>query len=145
MTPSPDCFLDPRWRLSNLYWITDAAGNKVKFRPNGPQQKFLDEIHNQNIILKARQLGITTLCCLIYLDACLFTPNTRAAIIAHRMDDAKVIFRDKVKFPYDNLDPALRAQLPVVQDSADTLTFSNNSSIRVSVSARSGTLQYLHV
>jgi hypothetical protein len=145
MTVSPDDFLDPSWRLSNLYWITDAAGNKVKFRPNGPQQKFLDEIHNQNIILKARQLGITTLCCLIYLDACLFTPNTRAAIIAHRMDDAKVIFRDKVKFPYDNLDPALRAQLPVVQDSADTLTFSNNSSIRVSVSARSGTLQYLHV
>jgi hypothetical protein len=32
-----------------------------------------------------------------------------------------------------------------VQDSADTLTFGNNSSIRVSTSMRSGTLQYLHV
>ena len=32
-----------------------------------------------------------------------------------------------------------------MQDSADTLTFGNNSSIRVSTSMRSGTLQYLHV
>jgi hypothetical protein len=32
-----------------------------------------------------------------------------------------------------------------VQDSADTLTFANNSSIRVSTSMRGGTLQYLHV
>ena len=40
-------------------------------------------LHTANIILKARQLGFTTLCCLIYLDACLFTPNTRAGVIAH--------------------------------------------------------------
>jgi hypothetical protein len=138
-------FLDPRWRLSNLYSITDKAGRKVPFRPNAAQLQFLDELHSLNIILKARQLGFTTLCCLIYLDACIFTPNTRAALIAHKLDDAKVIFRDKVKFPYDSLDEGLRAQCGAVQDSADTLTFSNNSSLRVSTSTRSGTLQYLHV
>ncbi|TBG78612.1 terminase [Rhizobium leguminosarum] len=98
-----------------------------------------------NIILKARQLGFTTLCCLIYLDACIFTPNTRAGVIAHKLDDAKVIFRDKVKFPYDNLDEGLKALVATRQDSADTLTFANNSSIRVSTSMRSGTLQYLHI
>ena len=32
-----------------------------------------------------------------------------------------------------------------MQDSADTLTFGNNCSVRVSTSMRSGTLQYLHV
>ena len=32
-----------------------------------------------------------------------------------------------------------------VQDSVDPLTFGNNSSVRVSTSMRSGTLQYLHV
>lgn len=138
-------FCDPRWRLANLYTIIDKDGNKVKFKPNAAQTKFLGDLHNQNIILKARQLGFTTLCCLIYLDACLWTPNTRAAIIAHRMDDAKVIFRDKVQFPYENLDPEIKRRISAVQDSADTLTFSNNSSIRVSVSARSGTLQYLHI
>ena len=44
------------------------------------------------------QLGFTTLCCLIYLDACIFTPNTRAGVIAHKLDDAKVIFREKIKY-----------------------------------------------
>ncbi len=138
-------FLDPRWRLSNLYTITDKAGRQIPFRPNAAQLALLDALYSANIILKARQLGFTTLCCLIYLDACLFTPHTRAGVVAHRLDDAKVIFRDKIKFPYDRLDEGIRAAVPAVQDSADTLTFGNNSSVRVSTSMRSGTLQYLHV
>ena len=138
-------FLDPRWRLSNLYTITDKAGRAIPFRPNTAQLRFLDEVHSLNLILKARQLGFTTLCCLVHLDACLFSPHTRAGVIAHRLDDAKVIFRDKVRFPYDRLDEGLRAAVPAVQDSADQLTFGNNSSLRVSTSMRSGTLQLLHV
>jgi hypothetical protein len=144
-TIDTDQFLDPRWRLSNLYTITDKAGRQVPFRPNEAQLAFLDELHSANIILKARQLGFTTLCCLIYLDACVFTPNTRAGVIAHKLDDAKVIFRDKIRYAYDQLDEGIRNACPAVQDSADTLTFGNNSSIRVSTSMRSGTLQYLHV
>lgn len=142
---NPDQFLDPRWRLSNLYKITDKSGQAIPFEPNTSQLEFLDNIHSQNIILKARQLGFTTLCCLIYLDACIFTPNTRAGVIAHKLDDSKVIFRDKIKFPYDNLDEGIKALVATRQDSADTLTFANNSSIRVSTSMRSGTLQYLHI
>lgn len=138
-------FLDPRWRLANLYTVTDKSGVRVPFRPNGAQLSFLDTLHSANIILKARQMGFTTLCCLIYLDACLFAPNTRAGVIAHKLDDARVIFRDKVKFSYDQLDEGLKAAVPAVQDSADTLTFANNSSIRVSTSMRSGTLQFLHI
>jgi hypothetical protein len=122
-------FLDPRWRLSNLYTITDKAGRQVPFRPNTAQLAFLDELHSANLILKARQLGFTTLCCLIYLDACVFSPNTRAGVIAHKLDDAKVIFRDKIKYSYDRLDEGIRNACPAVQDSADTLTFGNNSSI----------------
>ena len=138
-------FLDPCWRLANLYTITDKAGRRVPFRPNTAQEALLSDLHSANIILKARQLGFTTLCCLIYLDACIFAPNTRAGVIAHKLDDAKVIFRDKIKYPYDQLDEGLKAVAPALQDSADTLTFANNSSIRVSTSMRSGTLQYLHV
>lgn len=144
-TIDPRQFEDPRWRLSNLYKITNEEGQTVPFQPNGAQLRLLDDLHNRNIILKARQLGFTTLCCLIYLDAAIFSPNTRAGVIAHKLDDAKVIFRDKVKFPYDNLDEGLKAQVHTKQDSADTLTLANNSSIRVSTSMRSGTLQYLHI
>lgn len=141
----PRQFEDPRWRLCNLYKITDKSGKAVHFEPNDSQLAFLDDIHTMNIILKARQLGFTTLCCLVYLDACIFSPNTRAGVIAHKLDDSKVIFRDKIKFPYDNLDEGLKALVATKQDSADTLTLANNSSIRVSTSMRSGTLQYLHI
>ena len=138
-------FKDPLWRLSNLYKITNKEGKRVSFVPNDAQVRLIASLHNRNIILKARQLGFTTVCCLIYLDDCLFTPDIRAAVIAHKLDDAKVIFRDKVKYPYDNLPDVLKERIALRQDSADTLTFDNNSSIRVSTSTRSGTVNWLHV
>ena len=136
---------DPRWRLNNLYWITDKQGNRTQFQLNWAQESLLSELHHFSLILKARQLGFTTLIQLVMLDACLFNSNIRAGTIAHRLDDARVIFRDKVKYPYDNLPEALRDARPVAKDAADELVFNNNSSIRVSTSMRSGTLQYLHI
>jgi hypothetical protein len=133
------------WRIHNLYSITGKDGKIQRFTPNWAQVEFLSNMHQRNVILKARQLGFTTLMSIVELDDCLFTPNTKAAIIAHRLDDAKVIFRDKVKFAYDHLDEGLKAAVYPVQDSADTLTLSNKSSFRVSTSTRSGTLQWLHV
>ena len=75
----------------------------------------------------------------------MFNSNIRAGTIAHRLDDVRVIFRDKVKFVYDNLPEVLKLACPIIRDSADELVFANNSSIRVSTSMRSGTLQYLHI
>lgn len=142
---NPDQFLDPIWRIHNLYTIIDKSGKAVRFVPWDEQREFLETIHSRNLILKCRQRGFTTLMCIVQLDDCIFTPNVRAAVIAHKLDDAKVIFRDKVKFPYDNLPDELRKAVPAVQDSADTITLGNNSSFRVSTSARSGTLNWLHV
>ena len=142
---SPEQLGDPKWRLSNLYFIIDKNGQRVKFKPNPQQQDFIDRMHTRNLILKARQLGFTTLCCLLYLDDCLFNSDTKAAVIAHKIDDAKVIFRDKIKFPYDNLPEGIRRRIASTQDAADTLAFSNGSSIRVSTSTRSGTVNWLHI
>jgi hypothetical protein len=71
--------------------------------------------------------------------------HVRAGTIAHTLDDAKVIFRDKVKFPYDNLPEFIRSQVLADKDTANEMLFSNNSSIRVGTSLRSGTLQLLHI
>ena len=51
---------DRDWRISNLYYITDKKGNRVKFKPNWAQRVFIKTCHNLNIILKVRQLGFTT-------------------------------------------------------------------------------------
>lgn len=118
----------------------------IPFKPNPPQLELLNNIHHRNIILKARQLGFTTLIAIYFLDCVLFRADVRAAIVAQSEDIAKTIFRDKIQFAYTNLPIQLRQAMPLARDSQSELLFShNNSSVRVATSARSGTLQYLHV
>ncbi len=142
---------DPMWRISNLYKIIikgdgGEEGLVIQFKPNRAQRRFIDRLHHRNIILKARQLGFTTLIAIVWLDHALFNANSRCGIIAQDRDAAKVIFRDKVKFAYDNLPAELRAQMPLAANNADELLFAhNNSSVRVATSMRSGTIHRLHI
>lgn len=138
-------FSDWRWRLNNLYFITDKDGRRVLFRMNSSQEALFNEMHYMNVILKARQRGFTTFIQLFMLDACLFNSNIRAGTIAHTLTDAQAIFRDKVRYPYDNLPDGLKAANPAIGDSKSELVLGNNSSIRVGTSLRSGTMNYLHV
>jgi hypothetical protein len=139
--------VDPEraWRLDNLYSIVNKSGRKVPFRMNWAQQALLADMHSMNCILKARQLGFSSFIQLIMLDACLFNSNIRCGTIAHTLVDAQTIFRDKVKFPYDNLPDDLKARAPLLSSNTSELLFSNNSSIRVGTSMRGSSLQYLHV
>lgn len=98
-----------------------------------------------NIILKARQLGMTTFIQIFMLDRCLFNDNTNAGVIAHTLSDAESFFQDKIKFAYDNLPDEIKAKLYAQTDSSKELAFANGSRIRVGTSLRSGTLQYLHI
>src|SRR5260370_18062967 len=61
------------------------------------------------------------------------------------MPYAKFYIRDKVRFTYDNLPDVIKGRVPAQNDNACELLLANNSPIRVGVSLRSGTLQYLHV
>lgn len=138
------------WRLNNLYWITDKDSREMIFRMNMEQEQLLRNLHHRNIILKARQIGFTTLVDIFILDSCLFQPNLRCGIIAHSMDDARVIFRDKVRFAYDCLNrhpfgALIQEATKAREDKVMELTFANNSNVRVATSFRSGVLQILHV
>jgi hypothetical protein len=97
---------DPLWRLNNLYWIIDKSGNKSLFKLNWAQEKLYHDMWYCNLILKARQLGISTFISLLFLDRCLFNSNQHAGIIAHTREDAEAMFR-RVKFAYDSLLPEL--------------------------------------
>jgi hypothetical protein len=133
------------WRLNNLYQITDKAGRRITFTINSAQEELFYQMHRQNVILKARQRGFTTFIQLYMLDDCVFHSNIRAGTIAHTLPDARAIFRDKIRFPYDNLPERLKAALPAKNDNSCELLLANNSSIRVGTSLRSTTLQYLHI
>ena len=135
---------DPYWRINNLYHIVDKKGSKVLFKLNWAQQQLYEDMWYCNVILKARQLGISTFVCMLFLDRCIFNPNMSAGIIAHTMDDAQAMFR-RVKFAYDSLPPHLRALITADNDTAQMLKFSNGSSLRVGTSLRGSTFQYLHI
>ena len=142
---------DPLWRLSNLYKIIvkvneNDEGKVILFKPNRAQRRFIKRMWHRNIILKARQLGFSTLVALLWLDYALFNENARCGIIAQDKPSAEAIFRDKVKFAYENLPPELLAVMPLKADNSSELLFAhNNSSIRVATSMRSGTIDRLHV
>lgn len=150
------CLADPWWRLCSgaLYKILvksdgaddDGEGLVLPFKPNRAQRRLLKSVHTRNLILKARQLGFTTLIAIFFLDCTLFRANVRAGIIAQDKTAVETIFRDKIKFAYENLPEELRNAMPLAVETKTELLFAHNgSSVRVGTSMRSGTLQYLHV
>ena len=142
---------DPVKRISSLYKIIIKGDEGqddlvIPFRPNRAQRRFMSRLHHRNIILKARQLGFTTLIAIAWLDHALFNANVRCGIIAQNREVAEEIFRDKVKFAYDNLPPVLRDAMPLESCTKSEMLFAhNNSSIRVATSVRGGTIHRLHV
>lgn len=148
--------LNNKWyRLNALYKIKNKDGKVIRFRPNMAQRERFLNRHYWDLILKARQLGFTTFEMIDSLDDCLWQSNFAAGCIAHTLDDAKDIFRNKVKFAYDQLRLSqawnhiftlIDLYLPKPKhDKGEALVFDNGSSIKVSTSYRGGTLQRLHV
>ncbi|MDR6887868.1 MULTISPECIES: terminase [Variovorax] len=157
------CLRDPEWRLFSgcLYQII-VKGEPVKnddgevidegdsfvmpFKPNRAQRRFITRLWHRNAILKARQLGFTTLIAILWLDHALFNGNQRCGMIAQDRETAEAIFRDKVVFAYDHLPEEIRQRFPLARASTKELLFGhNNSSIRVATSVRGGTIHRLHV
>ena len=157
------CLADPEWRLFSgaLYQIIvkgdekkDKDGNVIDegesfvqpFKPNRAQRRFIRRLWHRNLILKARQLGFTTLIAIMWLDHALWNANQRCGMIAQDRETAEAIFRDKVVFAYDHLPEEIRDRFPLARASTKELLFAhNNSSMRVATSVRGGTVHRLHV
>lgn len=135
---------DRWWRISNLYWVQDETGQAVKFVPNDAQRQLWDDLHYNNVILKARQLGFSTFVAIFILDTCLFRENTAAGIVDITLDDARKKL-DKIKFAYDRLPDEIRKARPIKRDNAHEIEWKNGSNVIVGVSLRGGTYQILHV
>ncbi|MDO8415498.1 MAG: terminase [Agitococcus sp.] len=147
------CLSDPLWRICSgaLYKIIIKGkdgddGLVLPFKPNRAQRRLLVSLWHRNLILKARQLGFTTMICILWLDTALFNANMRCGIIAQDREAAEAIFKDKVKFAYENLPENIRKNMPLKNNSAKELRLAhNNSSIRVATSMRSGMIHRLHI
>ena len=113
---------DRTWRLNNLYWIKDETGLRIPFIPNWAQLILLDNLWFLNVVLKARQIGITTFFCIVYLDDVVFN-GLDSGLIAHTLQDATKIFETKVRFAWDNLPEPIKAQYEGDADNVRELKF----------------------
>ena len=143
--PTQEELSDKLWRLTHLYYITDKAGNEILFNLNWAQVQLYEKEWHQMLVLKARQLGVTTYFSINFLDDCFWHANTNAGIIAHRKEDAEDIFKKKVKYAYDRMPRWTRTFNSATNDRSGELAFANGSSYRVSTGFRSGTYQRLLV
>lgn len=139
-----ELFSDRRWRLNNLYHIEDKHGTIVKFTLNLAQERLLDELHDLNIILKARQMGFSTFILILALDCCVFNSNFDAGLIADTLDNAKGLLT-RVKFSYERMPADIQQEVRIIRDNAQQIEFSNGSSVEVGVSLRSSTKNFLHI
>lgn len=140
------------WRLNHLYKIVDKKGQTVVFKFNAHQnriwQECVDEKGNLTcdpLILKSRQIGMTTFFLLFYLDDIIFTKNITAGIISHSQDSLEKIF-EKVRFAYENLPEWCKPELDRGGGSKYEMKFPElNSKIYTDLYVRSETLHRLHI
>ena len=130
--------LSQKWRLNNLYRIIDRNANSIPFRLNSVQSNVLDSIHNRNLILKARQLGMSTFAVLMLMDEVLFSENLAAGIVSYSLEHAQHIFKKIIGHALDTLPEEIKPLAGIVQRSAREITFNNGSSLRVDTTLRGG-------
>lgn len=140
-----DALKNPLWRIENLYWIIDDHGDPVRFKLREVQRDYLAGMWSRNLCPKSRQHGFSTLLLLIGLDECLFVPNTTGATVADKKESAEKLFRTKLKYPWTRMPEQIKERIGLEKETSEELIWGNGSSYAVTTSARSGTLQILHV
>lgn len=136
---------DQQWRLANLYRIIDKNGDSIPFHPNDVQKTVFQSLHTRNLILKARQLGMSTAAVLYLLDSAIYNPNLSCGIVSYSLEHAQHIFKKIIGHAVDTLHPSVRNKFVIEQRSARELVFAHGSSIRVDTSLRGGSYQLVLV
>ena len=136
---------DPEWRLQNLYKIKTKDARLAKFTFNAVQKDYRSKETSKDVILKARQLGFSTLKLIEKLDYAITTENTSTAIVAHKENKVQTLF-EIVRLAYQHLPnhPAIKPK--VSYDNRNELYFPDlNSKIYVAMDTRSETVHNLHI
>ncbi len=142
------------WRLNNLYKIQTKQQQLVTFKMNDAQRVLHEKTktHNRIMVLKSRQVGISTYSLIRKLDKVMWTPHTTAAIIAHSQDTLDLLF-EIVNRAYENI-PVVKfsdKHKPWEKPVADRKTLRMlrfneiDSKIYVDLEIRGGTVHDLHI
>ena len=128
------CATDPTYFLGKYGIIQHPVKGKVNFNLYDFQEKSLKSFmeHDYNIVLKARQLGLSTLTAGYALWMMTFQPDKNILVIATKQETAKNLVT-KVRVMHANL-PAWLKQ-PCVEDNKLSLRYKNGSQIKAVASS----------
>ena len=135
--------LNTRDYIEHCLKIRTKSGEIIPFKLNAAQRKLYGIVHDQHaagkpvriIILKARQLGFSTLTEGLIFHACATRKNTNALIVTHREDATANLFRMSKLF-YDELPGPIRPMLKA--SNAQELIFENPTRIAKEKAERPG-------
>ena len=141
------------WRIRNLYSIKDAeTGLPIPFVPRPEQEEVLACLlagHKRIIILKARQLGFSTLIGIYNVDEVLFCGGAQVSLVDKTQFDATKKLNNIMKFAFEHMDTLMRDKWLIEKsnDSMLEVRFAGDtlSAIYAGKNARGGTNQVLHI
>lgn len=127
---------DPLWFVENFWHVIDPQQMSwVLFKLRDYQlddgQWLVEATHVERarkLVLKARQIGWTTLAMALAFHNAFFFPNHPWLVASQTEDDAKDTLRERVKAPYDLLPMWIKERGPqVVDQNMERMSFDNGS------------------
>jgi len=130
------CAKSPSYFINEFCTIQHPQRGKIKFKLYPYQYDVLDEFeaHDYNVVLKSRQLGISTLSAAYALWMMLFHNDKNILCIATSKDTAKNLVT-KVRIMYEGLPNWLKTA--IVENNKLSLIFKNGSQIKAIASNES--------
>jgi hypothetical protein len=161
LAATPEQMASPLWRISNLYTIqshdaTGADAGPIPFIPTPEQAEVLHAIYVLGwefiIIPKSRQLGMSTVLCIIILDSLLFGSSLQCSIVDKTEPDAWKKLSGKIKYGFQSLAKPFRSEWEILKSNDGEFTIkrkgseeTEKSTVYAAVSARGGTNHILFI
>ncbi len=106
--------------------IADKTGKIVPFVLTEEQRMLVADMHRENIILKSRQLGISSVVVALSIRACIVNDNTTCLLVSHNQSSTNTIF-DKLKQQFNSLPDFIKPDMTT--NNRQELKFVNGSKI----------------
>jgi len=121
------------WKDENaVYWIesflkiVDKSGKLVPFILTNEQREVVQTMQRENIILKSRQLGLSSVVVALSIRACVVKDNTTCLLVSHNQQSTNTIF-DKLKQQFNSLPSWLRPK--TLSNNRQEIKMANGSKI----------------
>jgi hypothetical protein len=114
------------WYWARRYWkLVDMGGHVRRLVPNAAQVDYLKRATAENVVLKPRKRGMSTVITARYFWRSWVRANQEASIVTHRMDATAKLFQ-RLKWSKDHLPGWMEAE--TVRSSAKELRLKKNNS-----------------